>query len=48
MDRARDQLTISNRVTAQFVSHDLPGLAVMASQKETEKPFSSSVIPFGL
>jgi hypothetical protein len=44
VDRAKGQLAISNRVTAQFVRHDLPGLIVMVSQKETEKPFSSSAI----
>ena len=32
VDRLRNQFPMSNAITAQFIGHDLPGFAAVASQ----------------
>ena len=42
------QLSMRNTITTQLVSHDLPGLAAMASQQPFEEAFRRRTITPGL
>jgi len=44
VDRAGNQLTMSNTLTTQLVSHNLPGLTFMTSQQTLEKLLSRNTI----
>ena len=48
VDRVRNQFPVSDTVTSQFISHDFPGLAAMASQYPFEEPICSSPVTFFL
>jgi len=48
VDRFRNQLSMSNAITAQLVSHDLPGFAAMTAQQPSEEAFCSSAISLRL
>ena len=48
LDRVRNQFPVSDTVTSQFISHDFPGLAAMASQYPFEEPICSSPVTFFL
>lgn len=48
MDGFRNQLSMRDTITSQFVRHDLPWFVTMTTQQTLEKPLRRCSIPFGL
>ena len=48
MNHIRHQLPVSDSIAAQFVRHDLSGLATMTPQQPPEEALSGSTLPVGL
>ena len=48
VDRVRNQFSVSDTVTSQFISHYFPGFAAIVSYKAPEESLCSSTIPLGL
>jgi hypothetical protein len=48
VDRVRNQLTMCDSITAQFIGNDLPGLAAIVSYNAPEESLCSITIALGL
>jgi hypothetical protein len=48
MNHIRHQLSMSNAITSQLISHDLPGFTAMIPQQTLEEALRCRSISFGL